>query len=157
MLLCVRNVSWLCWIFSQEWKQTLFLCRRILIDTGNGNIPEYVDSLKETLTTHGIGIQEIVITHWHPDHVGGIADVMALLQESGWFRKAQLPLNNVVHPTLNSPPPPPPHTHTHPIHQYPDPLHPLISFLKASYYKHYLYDSTHPSYLLSGFIFRTSM
>lgn len=57
-----------------------------MIDTGNGGISDYVVNLKETLSTNGTSIQEILVTHWHADHVGGIADVMKLVvEESGWL------------------------------------------------------------------------
>jgi len=49
--------------------------KRILVDTGNSNVPEYIDNLKDTLQKFQCSIQEVVITHWHQDHTGGIADI----------------------------------------------------------------------------------
>ncbi|CAG0989543.1 hydrolase [Gammaproteobacteria bacterium] len=50
--------------------------RRILIDTGQGR-PEYLDVLERAIERAGAeGLQEIVLTHSHSDHVGGIADVL---------------------------------------------------------------------------------
>ena len=54
---------------------TILYHRRILIDTGDADKPEYIKHLKETIQSQGTGIQEILITHWHHDHVGGIQDV----------------------------------------------------------------------------------
>ncbi|XP_006818895.2 endoribonuclease LACTB2-like [Saccoglossus kowalevskii] len=54
--------------------------RRILIDTGEPNIPDYLTNLKKTLQEHKIHIQEILITHWHSDHVGGIQGVCEQIQ-----------------------------------------------------------------------------
>lgn len=48
---------------------------RILVDTGQGK-PEYPDVLEDALERCGAeGIQEIVLTHGHIDHVGGLASV----------------------------------------------------------------------------------
>ena len=44
----------------------------LLIDTGSG-IPEYMDLLKEVLRERGVsGISHVLVTHGHPDHVGGV-------------------------------------------------------------------------------------
>lgn len=48
---------------------------RILLDTGQG-VPAYLPVLDAALERCGCRIQEIVLTHGHPDHIGGAADVM---------------------------------------------------------------------------------
>lgn len=55
-----------------------FIFRRILIDTGDADIPQYINHLKSVLKHEDINLAHIFITHWHHDHIGGINDVMEL-------------------------------------------------------------------------------
>ncbi|KAF5274951.1 hypothetical protein FQR65_LT04292 [Abscondita terminalis] len=52
--------------------------RRILLDTGEGNIPQYINHLKAVLTNEGCTLAHIFLSHWHMDHVGGLRDVLDL-------------------------------------------------------------------------------
>lgn len=62
--------------------------RRILLDTGDGR-PEYLPVLERALERAGCdGLQEIVLTHGHPDHIGGAASVMGRF---GPMRVSKLP------------------------------------------------------------------
>ena len=53
--------------------------RRILLDTGQG-VDAYLPFLEEAMERVGCeGLQEIVLTHGHPDHIGGCAQVIERL------------------------------------------------------------------------------
>ena len=56
--------------------------RRLLVDTGDG-VPAYPDLLRRALADDGAeAVSDILITHRHHDHVGGIADVLKLYPRS---------------------------------------------------------------------------
>ena len=62
--------------------------QRILLDTGEGR-PAYLDVLERACARAGVtGLQEIVLTHGHPDHMGGVAGV---LERFGPLRVSKLP------------------------------------------------------------------
>ena len=50
--------------------------RRILFDTGDGAQPEYFLNLKKSLNFDRISIRDIVLSHWHLDHVGGVSEAL---------------------------------------------------------------------------------
>lgn len=51
--------------------------KRLLLDTGEGK-DAWLASLKSTLQDEKASISDVILTHWHPDHVGGVAQVLGL-------------------------------------------------------------------------------
>lgn len=51
--------------------------KRLLIDTAEGK-PSWIAALKRTLAEENATISSTLLTHWHPDHVGGVRDVLGL-------------------------------------------------------------------------------
>ncbi len=60
--------------------------RRVLLDTGDGKQPEYFLNLKKSLNFDKITLRDIIISHWHHDHVGGVSEVL----KSAEVRQCQL-------------------------------------------------------------------
>jgi glyoxylase-like metal-dependent hydrolase (beta-lactamase superfamily II) len=61
---------------------------RILLDPGQG-LPRYLPVLERAMTETGCqGFQEIVLTHGHPDHIGGVRSV---LERFGPLRVSKFP------------------------------------------------------------------
>jgi glyoxylase-like metal-dependent hydrolase (beta-lactamase superfamily II) len=61
--------------------------QRILLDTGDGR-PAYLPVLERALAEAGCELQEIVLTHGHPDHLGGARQ---LRERFGPLRCSKLP------------------------------------------------------------------
>jgi len=75
--------------------------KRILVDTGGGE-QEYLRLLKEILNEQHLKIQEIIVTHWHKDHVGGIPGIFSqvLQDDAGVLVSKMKPLHDEWVPNI---------------------------------------------------------
>jgi ribonuclease/clavin/mitogillin len=54
-----------------------FVFRRLLLDTSEPNKKDYIDLLEQVLKEESASISDIIISHWHDDHIGGLEDIRA--------------------------------------------------------------------------------
>ncbi|KAI9666395.1 MAG: hypothetical protein M1821_004331 [Bathelium mastoideum] len=66
---------------------------RLLIDSGEG-LPQWRESLSSLLSSESATVSTCILTHWHPDHVGGVKDLLSLCPECVIY-KAEPELGNV--------------------------------------------------------------
>lgn len=50
----------------------------MLVDSGQDGFPEYVQNLRNLLKDQEVSIGQIIITHWHQDHIGGLSDLESI-------------------------------------------------------------------------------
>ncbi|CAO1394158.1 unnamed protein product [Diamesa serratosioi] len=50
---------------------------RLLIDSGEPNTSEYIKNLAEVINEENATIDQVIITHWHSDHIGGLKDLLS--------------------------------------------------------------------------------
>lgn len=72
---------------------------RMLIDTGEGK-PSWLRHLSSVLASENASISQALLTHWHPDHVGGIRDLRSLCPEVSVYKcdVVNLPESSAVNP-----------------------------------------------------------
>lgn len=51
--------------------------KRLLIDTGEGR-PVWAETIQKVLEDEKVTISDVLLTHWHPDHVGGVTQILEL-------------------------------------------------------------------------------
>lgn len=55
--------------------------QRVLIDAGQANFPEYIQNLSKVLKEQNVRIKDIIVTHWHLDHIGALPEIQDLLKD----------------------------------------------------------------------------
>lgn len=50
-----------------------------MCDTGESKKPEYISNLKKVLNDENAIISDIILTHFHHDHIGGVKDIIECL------------------------------------------------------------------------------
>nr|CAH7754787.1 unnamed protein product [Callosobruchus chinensis] len=55
--------------------------RRVLIDTGDADVPQYIHHLKTVLEEEEVNLDHILISHWHHDHLDGVSDIYSQVSE----------------------------------------------------------------------------
>lgn len=59
--------------------------KRILIDTGEG-LPIWSKTIEKVLEDEQASVDQVILTHWHHDHVGGIDDIRKLATQAEIFK-----------------------------------------------------------------------
>ena len=67
--------------FNVKALEQMFVFRRILVDTGESGNSEYISNLAKVLKDQQTSIQEMIVTHWHWDHVGGVPDICTQIDD----------------------------------------------------------------------------
>ncbi|XP_059607983.1 beta-lactamase-like protein 2 homolog [Phlebotomus argentipes] len=52
--------------------------KRLLLDAGEPDKPKFIENLRKVLKEENVAIENILITHWHNDHLGGVKDVLEI-------------------------------------------------------------------------------
>nr|CAD7439459.1 unnamed protein product [Timema bartmani] len=71
--------------------------RRILVDAGDVNVPEYINSLNSVLKEENVELEHIIVTHWHQDHIGGVKNVIENTENGILIISIHVNLIRVVH------------------------------------------------------------
>lgn len=52
------------------------------MDTGSDDVPEYIGNLRQVLERESCNLSDVIVTHWHRDHLGGLPQVLGCLPPS---------------------------------------------------------------------------
>ncbi|KAI1365092.1 metallo-beta-lactamase superfamily protein [Xylaria arbuscula] len=64
--------------------------KRLLIDTGEGK-PSWQAAVKRVLDEEKATVQAALLTHWHPDHVQGVSQLLELVSDAAVYKCAPGP------------------------------------------------------------------
>lgn len=76
--------------------------RRILFDTGDSNVPDYIGHLRQVILDERILINDIIVSHWHHDHVGGVDDVLDVIENRDSCKVWKYQRTDAPEPTLKN-------------------------------------------------------
>ncbi|XP_018026116.1 endoribonuclease LACTB2 [Hyalella azteca] len=65
--------------------------RRLLVDAGEQDNKAYISSLINVLKEQEAEISDVIITHWHQDHLGGLCDVLNATNKSALVHQFPYP------------------------------------------------------------------
>uniref|UniRef100_A0A6M2DUH4 Beta-lactamase-like protein 2 homolog n=1 Tax=Xenopsylla cheopis TaxID=163159 RepID=A0A6M2DUH4_XENCH len=57
--------------------------KRILIDTGDAGVEKYIQNLQGVMKENKFVFSDIILTHWHHDHIGGVESILNLEGNKG--------------------------------------------------------------------------
>ncbi|KAI1340673.1 Metallo-hydrolase/oxidoreductase [Xylariaceae sp. FL0016] len=70
---------------------------RLLVDTGEGK-PSWISALKRLLDQEKATVQKVLLTHWHPDHTGGVSQLLDTSHDAVIFKSSPGPSQqNIAH------------------------------------------------------------
>ncbi|XP_062536612.1 beta-lactamase-like protein 2 homolog [Armigeres subalbatus] len=75
---------------------------RILLDTGDENVPEYIANLKQVISDERILINDIIVSHWHHDHIGGVDDILDAIENKESCKVWKYPRSDAPDATLRN-------------------------------------------------------
>lgn len=73
---------------------------RILLDAGDANVGDYISHLKRVIVDERILINDIIISHWHHDHLGGVDDVLDAIENRNTCKVWKFPRTDAPEPVL---------------------------------------------------------
>uniref|UniRef100_A0A182IQM7 Beta-lactamase-like protein 2 homolog n=1 Tax=Anopheles atroparvus TaxID=41427 RepID=A0A182IQM7_ANOAO len=75
---------------------------RILLDTGDASVKEYITHLQKVIIDERILINDIIVSHWHHDHVGGVDDVLDIIQNKDTCNVWKFPRSDAPEPEVRN-------------------------------------------------------
>ncbi|XP_045510967.1 beta-lactamase-like protein 2 homolog [Colias croceus] len=73
---------------------------RILLDTGDKDVPEYQKNLSEVVSSEQVNIEHIIVTHWHHDHIGGVENIFGTIAKNPKIWKHRRDTNDAADPDI---------------------------------------------------------
>ena len=64
-----------------------------MIDTSEDDKPEYVSWVKKVLGEEAALLSDVVVTHWHHDHLGGVPQLLSACSDSVKPKVRKFPLD----------------------------------------------------------------